>query len=591
MNWPVLWAKLKALEGKVDSLELITLEKVETLPEVGERNVIYLVPKSDPETGNYSDEYIWDSDEETYEQIGDTQVAPIEDYIKDSSIAPLYDNTSTYAVGDIVAYEKELYRCTTAISIAEEWNSAHWTKTDIISEMPVIPPIPADANHNIASAYDATATYDLGDLCIYNGDLYECSTAISTAEEWTAAHWTQKTVAQELSEVGGSDIEIFEGTISGKQINLSNNKKVGDIFNAKSNGKRVFLNADGLLFYSIVGNANSYNLGFVSLNALAPNSSMYNLCIYYAECYSSELQKTYVGLKSPSNTIGYSNIQKIFLQSSNGNYRFYGYSTDQNGAAILVKDRSRLIANMFDFTTTYNRGDLTIDRTSLELYRCNTDNTTGAWDSTKWDQVTVEVLLNAIDYAKDTSVAPLYDSTATYELGDIVMYNKELYECTTAISVAEAWDSTHWTKTDIFSQMPSGGGALSALSDVDLTNPSDEQDLVYNATLGKWINKTKVVTLTKAQYDLLPSSKLTDGIMYYITDLDINDYAKDSSIADLYDNTSTYAVNDIVMFENELYKCTTAVSVAEDFDVNKWTSITVMDIISASITSVLNTSF
>ena len=404
MNWPVLWAKLKALEGKVDSLELITLEKVETLPEVGERNVIYLVPKEVPGEGNYSDEYIWDSDEETYEQIGDTQVAPIEDYIKDSSIAPLYDNTSTYAVGDIVVYENELYRCTTAISTAEEWDSIHWTKTDIISEMPVIPPIPADANHNIASAYDSTATYDLGDLCIYNGNLYECSTAISTAEEWTAAHWTAKTVADELA-----------------------NK-----------------------------------------------------------------------------------------------------------------------ANNSDIPT---------------------------------------------DYAKDTSVTALYDSTATYELGDIVMYQKELYECTTAIPVAEEWDSTHWTKTDIFSQMPSGGGALSALSDVDLTNPSDNQDLVYSTTLGKWINKTKTVTLTKAQYDLLPSSKLTDGIMYYITDLDINDYAKDSSIADLYDNTSTYAVDDIVMFENELYKCTTAVSVAEDFDVTKWTSITVMDIISASITSVLNTSF
>ena len=403
MNWPVLWAKLKALEGKVDSLELITLEKVETLPEVGERNVIYLVPKEVPGEGNYSDEYIWDSDEETYEQIGDTQVAPIEDYIKDSSIAPLYDNTSTYAVGDIVVYENELYKCKTAIGTAEDFDPTKWDKTNVLAEMPIIPPIPNDYAKDTALApnYDSTATYAVGDLVTYQGKFYKCNTAISVAEAWTAAHWTETDIISEMP--------------------------------------------------------------------------------------------------------------------------------------------------------------------------------------TPVPAVT--------DYAKDTSVTALYDSTATYELGDIVMYQKELYECTTAIPVAEEWDSTHWTKTDIFSQMPSGGGALSALSDVDLTNPSDNQDLVYSTTLGKWINKTKTVTLTKVQYDLLPSSKLTDGIMYYITDLDINDYAKDSSIADLYDNTSTYAVDDIVMFENELYKCTTAVSVAEDFDVNKWTSITVMDIISASITSVLNTSF
>lgn len=233
MNWTVLWSKLKALEGKVDSLELISFEKVGELPEEGERNIIYLVPKEVPGVGDYSDEYIWDSENEAFEKIGDTQIAPIEDYIKNSSIAPLYDSTSTYAVGDIVAYEKELFRCTTAISTAEAWDSTHWTKTDIISEMPVIPPIPADANHNIASAYDSTATYAVGDLCIYNGNLYECTTAISTAEEWTAAHWTQKTVAQELAGAGGASYVELGGKLLAGNNTLTFNDEcitVGSIF-------------------------------------------------------------------------------------------------------------------------------------------------------------------------------------------------------------------------------------------------------------------------------------------------------------------------------------------------------------------------
>lgn len=41
-----------------------------------------------------------------------------------------------------------------------------------------------------------------------------------------------------------------------------------------------------------------------------------------------------------------------------------------------------------------------------------------------------------------------------------------------------------------------------------------------------------------------------------------------------YNNTSTYAVDDYVYYNNLIYKCNTAVTVAEDFDSNKWTQKT-----------------
>lgn len=48
----------------------------------------------------------------------------------------------------------------------------------------------ADANGAIGvNAYDNTATYAVNDLCIYNNTLYVCTTAIATAEAFTAAHW------------------------------------------------------------------------------------------------------------------------------------------------------------------------------------------------------------------------------------------------------------------------------------------------------------------------------------------------------------------------------------------------------------------
>ena len=42
-------------------------------------------------------------------------------------------------------------------------------------------------------------------------------------------------------------------------------------------------------------------------------------------------------------------------------------------------------------------------------------------------------------------------------------------------------------------------------------------------------------------------------------------------IADPYDTTATYAVDDVVTYNGQRYRCTTAVTVAEPFDVTKWT--------------------
>ena len=42
-----------------------------------------------------------------------------------------------------------------------------------------------------AAPYDATSTYQVGEYCLYQNDVYRCTTAITTAEAWNSAHWTQ----------------------------------------------------------------------------------------------------------------------------------------------------------------------------------------------------------------------------------------------------------------------------------------------------------------------------------------------------------------------------------------------------------------
>lgn len=44
--------------------------------------------------------------------------------------------------------------------------------------------------------------------------------------------------------------------------------------------------------------------------------------------------------------------------------------------------------------------------------------------------------------------APVYSTTSTYSVGDLV-WNDGLYKCKTAITSAEAWTAAHWQKTTI----------------------------------------------------------------------------------------------------------------------------------------------
>lgn len=71
---------------------------------------------------------------------------------------------------------------------------------------------------NAAAPYDNTATYAEGAYCFHDG-LKKCTTAITTAEEWTAAHWTSTTIAAELQ--GKVDANQGAGN-AGKALGIDN---------------------------------------------------------------------------------------------------------------------------------------------------------------------------------------------------------------------------------------------------------------------------------------------------------------------------------------------------------------------------------
>lgn len=68
------------------------------------------------------------------------------------------------------------------------------------------------------------------------------------------------------------------------------------------------------------------------------------------------------------------------------------------------------------------------------------------------DIAAVTVTANSADAKASGAISDLsdaYDSTATYNVGDYVIYNSILYRCTVAIPVPESFDGNHWVRTTV----------------------------------------------------------------------------------------------------------------------------------------------
>lgn len=95
-----------------------------------------------------------------------------------------------------------------------------------------------------------------------------------------------------------------------------------------------------------------------------------------------------------------------------------------------------------------------------------------------------------------------YDSTKTYMSGDLAIHNEAIYECNTD-NTTGTWDDSKWDSTTLAEQIAkakqSGGeSALADLEDVNLTNPSEGQILTYDDTNGEWVNTDNMAVTKEA---------------------------------------------------------------------------------------------
>ena len=120
-----------------------------------------------------------------------------------------YSNSSTYAVGDVVVYEGKLYKCKTAITTAESFTASKWQS--------ITAPQPGIGTWRSGSYYVA------GDLVYYNGSIYECRSAHTAASSSKPTANTQTTYWKPSNKYTGS----ISGTASNSPTQIEVNHNLG----------------------------------------------------------------------------------------------------------------------------------------------------------------------------------------------------------------------------------------------------------------------------------------------------------------------------------------------------------------------------
>lgn len=73
------------VDDVIGHMTIIEFALVDTLPEIGESNKIYLVPNESSVEENIKDEYVWLPDAQAWEKIGSTDI-DLSGYVEDSDM-------------------------------------------------------------------------------------------------------------------------------------------------------------------------------------------------------------------------------------------------------------------------------------------------------------------------------------------------------------------------------------------------------------------------------------------------------------------------------------------------------------------------
>lgn len=184
-----------------------------------------------------------------------------------------------------------------------------------------------------------------------------------------------------------------------------------------------------------------------------------------------------------------------------------------DGVMFANQEKSEQLADDYNASETYNTGDYV--RRENYLYKCNTDNTTGTWDDTKWDRVKVMGEISQGGGGGSSTLAGLNDVNISSPTdGQALIFD----------NATQKWVNR------------AGGGGSSTfagLNDVNVTGVQNGDIARYNSTTGKWEASDDLTDLE------LSVSQLSSSVLSIAGDVD----TLELTVSQMSASTLTYDAN------------------------------------------------
>ena len=302
---------------------------------------------------------------------------------------------------------------------------------------------------DLVDAFDSSRTYQSGDFCVYNDQIWRYTGEDPSSGQWdeVSVNWASGAIIANTVSSLNRRIDATVNEFGGATSEVDGTEGLVPAPQAGDEGK--FLGGDGTWHTVDAGvtgvkgnNENVYRTGQVNL--------------------------------TPANL---------------------GAASAEN-----LADAISAIAEQYDEEIEYNTGNYCIYNN--KLYRCIDDEVIGqqpdAENSEYWEEATVmssivDVATNlnpeSIGAASVTDLAAEYNSSTEYEIGDYCIYENHLYKCTTAIDEnGESWNSEHWTATTVDEAMglaaQAAAAAVSGVVRYDQVQSLGEAKAVARANIG-----------------------------------------------------------------------------------------------------------
>ena len=392
----------------------------------------------------------------------------------------------------------------------------------------------------IALEYDENNMYSEGMFCLMNDDLYICTE--STTGEFDRNCWSHTDFGSQLKSTNdditsvNNDITVIQRSLG--EINEIIPEIQGSLTSLGNRIRYVEREIAELYDSNVTYSVGDYCIFNDSLQICTANTTGE----FDSECWDrTNVTEELKDVKALANTT--MNTLNFALGVFSANF-----------------------APAYDKTHTYAEGDYCTYQNVF--YKCNTDNTTGNFDETYWDRVSVSTELGNGGSGGGNPI-PAFDPTITYIKYSFVTYNDSVYMCITDNQTAGSFVVSEWVQMPVNNALESaywqtiGDGMYSPFS------AYKEGELVgfYDTNL----YGDKMYTVAKASMDLDPYDTpafTTVGLVSVINKLW---RALSMFNVDTYDSTKTYNEGDIIInYVGECMKCTVN-GTTGDYDFHNWT--------------------